>query len=141
MGGPLAVSNGVVSAVQSLGASVLRIAGSNYTDTSVQLAKFETTSSATGLGWTGTGSVTVARGDFFTDGLAGAVVAADGPSSGSPTPLLLTQSPTSVGTALGAFLHTAGSTGIGGARVMRFTVLGGPLAVTQTTINAMGADL
>lgn len=135
MGGPFAVSDAVVSTLQSLGTSVLRIAGQSYTDTSVQLAKFETTA-ATGLGWAGTGRVTVARGNGFTDGLAGAEI----PGAASE-PLVLTQSPTVVGTTLANFLHVAGSTGIGGAKVSKFTILGGPFAVTQATINQMGTDL
>jgi putative cell wall-binding protein len=143
MGGQLAVSNAVASSLEGLGVSVLRIAGQTSSGTSVELAEFETgpAKGGAGLGWTGTGSVTVARGDGFTDGLAGAVVAADGPSSGAPTPLLLTLSPTNAGTALLGFLKEAGHTGIGGARVTDLTVLGGPFAITQTTINALGAAL
>ena len=141
MGGQLAVSNSVVSALESLGVSVLRIAGQNYTATAVELAQFETSPAGTGLGWTGTGGLTVARGDFYTDGLAGALVAADGPGASAPEPLLLTLDPTTVGTALGAFLRTAGMTGIGGAKVTRLTILGGPLALSQTAVNAMTEDL
>jgi putative cell wall-binding protein len=141
MGGPLAISNEVVSQLQSLGASVLRVAGITYTDTSVQLAKLETTPASTGFGWTGTGGLTVARGNGYTDGLAGADVAADGPACTSPEPLVLAISPTTVGAPLATFLKAAGTTGIGGKKVTRFTILGGPLAITQTTINAMGADL
>ena len=141
VGGPLAVSNAVVTSLEDLGVSVLRVAGQNYSGTSVELAEFETAGAGGGLGWTGTGALTVARGNGFTDGLAGAVVAADGPSATAPEPLVLTVGPTSVGTALAGFLHAAGTTGIGGARVTRFTILGGPLAITQTTIAAMGADL
>lgn len=141
MGGQLAVSNQVVTDLVDLGISVLRVAGQDYTDTAVQLARLETATRGTGFGWRGTGSLTVARGDGFTDGLAGAVVAADGPGSTSPTPLVLTTNPATVGTALASFLTTAGTAGIGGAKVTHFTVLGGPLAITQTTINQMGADL
>lgn len=141
MGGPLAVSNQVVSQLQSLGASVLRVAGSTFTDTSVQLAKLETAPAGTGFGWAGTGGITVARGNGFTDGLAGADVAADAPSCRAPEPLTLTFSPTIVGSSLVNFLKSAGTTGIGGVKVTRLTVLGGPLAVTQTAINAMGVNL
>ena len=136
MGGPLAVSNTVVSSLEALGVSVLRIAGQSYTDTSVQLAKFESSTTTSGLGWIGTGSVTIARGNGFTDGLAGA----DIPGS-AEEPMLLTQSPTVVGTTLADFLRIAGTTGIGGQPVTYFMILGGPLAITQTTINSMGADL
>lgn len=142
MGGQDAVSNGVVSSLEGLGLSVLRIAGQTYSGTSAELASFETASGGgAGLGWSGTGSVTVARGNGFTDGLAGAVVAADGPNSSSPTPLVLTLDPTTVGTALTDFLEVAGRTGIGGAKVTRLTVLGGPDALTQSAINTMGAAL
>ena len=141
MGGQLAVSNNVAAALESLGVSVLRIAGQNDTATAVELAQFETSPAGTGAGWSGTGGLSVARGDFYTDGLAGAVVAADGPGASAPEPLLLTLDPTTVGTALATFLRTAGTTGIGGAKVTRLTVLGGPLALSQTAVNAMTQDL
>ncbi|MDA8312171.1 MAG: cell wall-binding repeat-containing protein [Actinomycetota bacterium] len=141
IGGPLAVSNSVASTLEGLGVSVLRIAGQTYSGTSTELAAFETAASNGGLGWTGTGSLAIARGNGFTDGLSGAVVAADGPTASSPEPLVLTLSPTTAGSALGTFLHTAGTTGIGGTKVSHFTILGGPYAITQTTINSMGADL
>lgn len=141
MGGQDAVSNAVVSSLEGLGVSVLRIAGATYSATSTDLARFETGGTGDGLGWAGIGSLSVARGTFFTDGLAGAVVAADGPSAASPEPLVLTLSPTKVGSALATFLDTAGTIGIGGARVSYFRILGGPLAITTTTISAMEADL
>lgn len=141
MGGQLAVSNAVVTSLEALGVSVLRIAGTDYTDTAAELAGFETTASPTGLGWKGTGSLTVARGTFFTDGLAGAVVAADGPTSASPQPLVLTLSPMTVGTGLANLLKQAGTTGLGGTKVTSLTILGGSLAITQTVVNAMAGDL
>lgn len=141
IGGPYAVANSVVNSLEHLGVPVLRIAGLTYSGTSTELADFETASGGGGLGWTGTGSVTVARGNGFTDGLAGAVVAADGPLSGSPEPLVLTLNPTSAGSALNSFLHAAGTAGLDGVKVSHFTILGGPFAITQATINTMGADL
>ncbi len=141
MGGQDAVSNGVVSSLEGLGVWVLRIAGATYSGTSTELASFETASTGSGLGWRGTGSVSAARGTFFTDGLAGAVVAAGGPLASTPEPLVMTLSPTSVGPALAAFLRTAGTTGLGGAKLTHFTILGGPDAVTQTTVDAMETDL
>ncbi|MGH9044662.1 MAG: cell wall-binding repeat-containing protein [Acidimicrobiales bacterium] len=57
MGGPLAISNAVNSGLAAQGISVLRIAGQDATDTSVQLADFELNSYSTstglaeGLGW------------------------------------------------------------------------------------------
>ena len=143
MGGQLAVSNSVIASLENLGLSVLRVAGATCSGTSVELAGFEaaTTAGGEGLGWRGTGALTVARGNGFTDGLAGAVVAADGPSAASLEPLVLTLDPTVVGPALAAFLHTAGTLGIGGVRVTYFTILGGPLAITTSTVSAMEADL
>lgn len=145
MGGPLAVSNAVVSALESLGVSVLRIAGQDASDTAVQLADFEMGSSTghVGLAWTPTDGVTVARGDFYSDGLAGAVVAAGGASGSSREPLLLTTDPATVGAPLTKFLQQAGKTGIDGDKsaVTTLTVLGGPDAVAPATVRAMETDL
>ena len=144
MGGQLAVSNKVVTSLAHDGVAVLRVAGADYTQTAVELAGLETGPAGTtrsGLGWPGTGSLTVARGDFYTDGLAGAVVAADGPASTAPQPLLLTDNPTTVGSALATYLQEAGTTGVGGVRVTHLTILGGPLALTPTTAHAMDRDL
>ena len=141
MGGPLAINNGVVTSIQQLGVSVLRVAGADATGTAVELARLEEAPSPTGAGWQGTGTLTVARGNGYSDGLAGAVVAADGPGSGAPAPLVLTETPTSVGAALTAYLQVAGTTGIGGTRVSHLTVLGGTLAITQTTVDQMEKDL
>ena len=148
MGGPLAVSDAVVTALESLGVSVLRIAGQTATDTAVQLADFEMGSSTghVGLAWSGTGGVAVARGNYYSDGLAGAVVAAgqSHTSSGRPEPLLLTVDPTTVGPYLTAFLERAGTGGIDGNRsdtVTTLTVLGGPDAVSKTTVQSMRNDL
>ena len=141
LGGPLAVSNGVVSALQKLRVQVIRIAGADYTATAVELARFETAVTYDGLAWAGTGSVSVARGNGFSDALAGAVVVADGPNAITPEPVLLTVNPTTVGTVVTDYLRTAGSTGIGGVKVTSLTVLGGPLAITTTVVSAMQADL
>ncbi len=141
MGGPLAISDNVVASLQQLGVSVLRVAGTDASGTSVELAELETSPSPTGAGWRGTGDVAVARGNGYSDGLAGAVVAGDGPGGATPQPLVLTETPTSVGAALTVLLETAGATGLGGARVDRLTVLGGPLAVAQTAVDQMGRDL
>ncbi len=148
MGGPLAVSNGVVSSLKSLGLSVLRIAGKSASDTSVELADFEMgpTAGRLGAGWSGSGGVTVARGDFFTDGLAGAVVAAGGGRAPghTPEPLLLCTGPSTVGESLSAFLYSAGRTGIDGNaadRVLALTILGGPEAVNPSAVSTMVADL
>jgi SpoIID/LytB domain protein len=141
MGGPFAVSDADVSSLEQIGVSVLRVAGLDATATAVELAELEGTPSSTGAGWQGTGTLVVARGNGYSDGLAGAVVAADGPRSGAPQPLVLTENPTTVGAALTTFLGVAGATGVGGVRVSHLTVLGGTLAVTQTAVNQMEKDL
>lgn len=143
MGGPFAVSDAVVTALEEHGVSVLRIAGADGTQTAIELAQCELGSASgnAGLGWRGTGRLTVARGDFYSDGLAGAVVAADGPGSASPEPLVLTASPTSLGNYLPGFLRSAGTTGIGGTRVRGITILGGPGALSQTMANTMEVSL
>jgi putative cell wall-binding protein len=146
MGGPLAVTNGVVTQLVAHGVSVLRVAGNDYTDTAVQLADMElgTATGHEGLAWTPTGGVTVSQGSFYTDGLAGAVVAANGGAAGGgPEPMLLTESPTSVGTYLTSFLEGAGSKGIDsdGVPVGALTILGGPLAVSTSVVSDMEADL
>jgi putative cell wall-binding protein len=148
MGGQLAVSDAVVASLEKLGVNVLRIAGRDDTDTAVQLADFELGPRAgeAGLGWAGTGGLTVARGDFYSDGLAGAVVAAGAGATHahSPEPLVLTEGPSAVGAALTAFLHEAGRTGVDaipGDRVSSLTLLGGPLALAPGVVTAMSSDL
>jgi putative cell wall-binding protein len=148
MGGTEAVTNTVEAGlVAKTGVSVLRVAGKTYTDTAGELARFEA-SSAEGLGWTPGHRIMVTRGDGFTDGIAGAVLdsrhnTATGPA-GTVRPLLLTESPTTLGTNLATFLKVTGHTGIGktaAKTITSLTVLGGPLAVSSADINAMQTDL
>ena len=148
MGGQLAVSDAAVSSLEALGVSVLRVAGDTATGTAAQLADFEMGTSAghLGAGWTGSGGVAVARGDYFTDGLAGAVVAAGAGRSHThqPEPLVLCTSPTVLGQPLSAFLAAAGRTGIDGNpadRVAALTILGGPDAVSPSVVTTMTRDL
>ncbi|MGH8980573.1 MAG: cell wall-binding repeat-containing protein [Acidimicrobiales bacterium] len=151
MGGPDAVSDTVVDALEDLGLSVVRVAGRTYSATAIELAELELAPSSTGLGlgWSPTGNVTVARGDGFSDGIAGAVVAADaqpgtGASAPRPEPLVLTTGPATVGPYLSAFLLEAGVKGVDGtaaAKIDTLTVLGGTGAVTVTSVDAMLADL
>jgi len=133
----------VVRSLEARGVSALRVAGADSGETAIELAECEVgaASSHAGFGWVGTGELTVARGDFYGDGLAGAVVAADGPSGTDPAPLLLTATPTSMGSYLATFLATAGIAGLGGRRVTTFTILGGPLAVSQAVANTMEVAL
>ena len=143
MGGPDAIGDVVVRQLERLGVSVLRIAGADYTQTAVEAADF--CLSASGLDWTPTTGVVVARGNFYSDGLAGAVVGAGaGPSAPhGPEPLLLTEDPTTPGPYLAAFLSGAGATGIDGdgRPIDSLTVLGGALAVAPGAVSAMQSDL
>jgi hypothetical protein len=136
MGGQLAVSNAVVAQLEAAGLSVLRVAGTTYSGTAAELAKLELEPAPDGAGWTTT-SVTVARGDAFSDGIAGAVVAADGPSAVHPEPLVLTVDPEIVGTTLTSFLGSVAAP----EGVRHLIVLGGPLALSGTAVTAMLADL
>lgn len=86
-------------------------------------------------------TVAVTRGNAFTDGLVGAVV-----SGTAEEPLLLTESPTTVGSSLTAFLMASGASGAGvdrraTCRITALVVLGGPLAVSTAAVVAMVADL
>ncbi len=150
LGGPLAVSNADVTSIIGMGISVIRIAGQDATDTALHLASFELNQQGTnftGLGWGATGkwgnTVLVARGDFYSDALAGSVLA-----KLAPTPLLLTEDPTSLGTYLPAFLNAGGSaagidnlnlvTGYSG-NIQIVQPLGGPLALNASTLSALVA--
>ncbi|MHB1920356.1 MAG: cell wall-binding repeat-containing protein, partial [Acidimicrobiales bacterium] len=148
MGGPLAVTNTVEAAlVAKTGVSVVRVAGKDYTDTARELARFEVAGATAGLGWTPGHRIMVARGTFFTDGMAGAVL--DSPhnsatGASSARPLLLTESPTVVGTSLTTFLKLTGHTGIDASTaktITGLTVLGGKLAVSTAVVAAMQTDL
>lgn len=143
MGGQDAISDGVTTELQDMGVSVLRVAGAVDTDTAVQAARFEMSSA--GLAWTPASQVVVARGDFYSDGLAGAVVEAGAGRSDihDPEPLLLTEDPTTVGPYLSNFLELAGTEGIdtSGTEVSSLTVLGGPLAVSTAAVGSMGDGL
>lgn len=141
MGGPLAVSDGVVRTLASLGVSVLRVAGTDATDTAVELARFEVAPTSDGLGWSGRASIAVTRGDFFTDGLAGSVV-----TGTTRMPLVLTESPTAPGPYLTSFLRASGQSGSGIAglatsKVLSLVTLGGPLAVATSLVASLESDL
>lgn len=130
MGGPLAISNNVVTQLMGLGVSTFRIAGIDATDTAQLLAQFELNISSTaankanaanagaitagnaspavadGLGWTDAKGLIVSRGDYYTDALSASALAGM-----SQTPIVLTENPTTVGQYLTKFLNTAGTTG------------------------------
>ncbi len=136
MGGQLAVSDTVVAQLVGMGVSVLRVSGTTYSGTAAELATLEMQPAPDGAGWT-TSSVAVARGDSYSDGIAGAVVAADGPAATHPEPLLLTVDPGTVGTTLTSFLESDAAP----EGVRHLTILGGPLAVSPAVVTAMLADL
>jgi putative cell wall-binding protein len=165
LGGPLAISNAVNTELQSQGISVLRIAGADGSETSVQLAKFELNRYGTddGLAWgscTGTQTnefgvtystgcatvVALARGDYFADALTSSVV-----TGNNEEPIILAENPTTLGTYATAFFNQAGSPyGIdpdyvvkpltpipgSGTTVSSITVFGGPLAIANSTLQA-----
>ncbi|HEX3461282.1 MAG TPA: cell wall-binding repeat-containing protein [Acidimicrobiales bacterium] len=143
MGGPVAISDAVLTQLATLGVSVLRIAGADYTSTAQLLAQFELSTTAnpsaqpTGLGWADLGvapntyGVNVARGDFYADALAGSVV-----GGVNHAPIVLTLNPTTLGTGIPAlFTAEAGLTLPN--QVNEVTVLGGPEAVTPATATAV----
>jgi putative cell wall-binding protein len=149
MGGPLAVSNAVVTSLEALGVAVLRVAGKSYTDTATKFAEFLVGAAGSkGVGWVldrapnATHTVTVARGNGYTDGLAGADV-----SGRDHEPLLLTTSPTAVGTYLTGFLKASGRSSKGvdtagtAGKIENLTVFGGPSAVTTAVVSQMQDDL
>ena len=143
MGGPVAVSDAVVTQLAALGVTVLRIAGTDYTDTAQLLAEFELSTTTngvaqpTGLGWADLGTspntygVNVARGDFYADALAGSVV-----GGVNHAPIVLTLKPDTLGTGIpNLFIAEAGLTLPN--QVDLVTILGGPQAVTPATASAV----
>jgi len=152
LGGPLAVSDVVVGSIKGMSISVIRVAGQDQTDTAQQLADFELspTASFSGLGWgatTGNPSwgraILLARGDFYADALAGSVLGKLG-----ATPILLTETPATLGQYLTNFLNTGGSlAGLNGlntvanfsGNIQTIQPLGGPLALQFSTLNAAAA--
>ena len=142
MGGPIAVSDTVITQLVTLGVTVIRIAGTDYTDTAQLLAQFElsvTTVSGqpTGLGWAAghVYNVNVSRGDFFADALAGSALAGLNLS-----PIVLTFDPNTLGTGIPA-LFTAEHGLAAPNQVHNITVLGGPIAVTPATVSAVLASI
>ncbi len=148
MGGQVAISNSVVTSLQNMGVSVLRIAGQDYTDTAQLLAQFElnhnlnAASQAEGLHWGSTttpGTANLVRGDFYADGLTGSVVAGN-----NSQPILLAFNPSSLGGSTTTFLNAAGSAnGVGantsggnGVHITSLTTIGGPLAIQPATNSA-----
>jgi putative cell wall-binding protein len=158
VGGPLAVSDGDVTSIEAAngGITVLRVSGQDQTDTAQELASFELNQNAgavhTGLNWGTTGTngwaneILVARGDFYSDALAGCVLGYLQGGVSHFEPLLLTDNPNTVGQYLTGFLSAGGSApGIDGLNlvagysgsIQTIQALGGPLALAFTTIATM----
>jgi putative cell wall-binding protein len=149
VGGNLAVQNSVEAQIAGLnsGISVLRIAGKDSTDTAGMIANFALSSSASnGLGLTagvtGRHNVIVSHGDYWTDAL-GAAALGGGANTTAQTgfgfePILVTSGPTTLGSYITAELGTLGGLG---TPVTGLTVLGGPLAMPSSTVNALLAAL
>ena len=147
LGGQLAVTPAVVSAIQGINVvvngvstpiSVLRIAGQTATQTSADIAMF------TGkvLSWANQ-TLYVAQGTTQGTGWGDSLAAAplSGSSSGS---LLLTAGPIqALPSTLTSALTMAGTppSGLGGGVTTNIQVLGGPLAVTTAQITQMQAAL
>jgi putative cell wall-binding protein len=152
LGGIDAISDADVTAIQALGISVIRIAGEDATDTAQLLATFELNQAGTlylGLGWGATGTwnhtVLVARGDGYSDALAGCVLAAL-----NAEPLLLTENPTTLGTYLPPFLNAGGSAAgidslnaVGGqsGNIEAIQPLGGSLALGEPVLQSIAQDV
>jgi hypothetical protein len=147
MGGPIAISDNVLSQIEAMGITVVRIAGQDFTDTSQLLAQFEIASTnlagqAIGLEWDPY-KLSIARGDYYTDAIVVSRIS-------DFQPILLTWDPNSTfnpgGTDyLGKFLTTAGSTGwdlIGrDGPINNLQLVGGVLAISNALATTLGHDL
>lgn len=120
LGGTAAVGSGVEQALEARGITVQRLAGVSRAATAVAVADFAIDQ----IGWP-SARVNLARGDVFADALAG------GPKEGQErSVLLLTSSPTELGSASRDFLSARDET------VASIDVLGGESAVATSTVQA-----
>lgn len=120
LGGTAAVSATVESQLLAAGVTVRRIFGVDRQGTAAAIADLAVNE----LKWTGT-HVNLARGDAFPDALAG------GPHGGQEkAPILLTVSPTTLGTGAQGWLSAHQST------VSGIHVYGGTAAVSDATVTA-----
>ncbi|MHB8681196.1 MAG: beta strand repeat-containing protein [Acidimicrobiales bacterium] len=156
LGGPLSVSDAVLTQLQGMGIAVLRIAGTDYTDTSTKLATFDmnnVTSTGQSVGLdaeagniaNAASQIGVCRGDFYTDCMvAGQWLAG--------LPLVLTTDPNTLSSADTAFFTSLqlASTAPDGLTIGAFPgdgsvndamFFGGPLAISSTTANTVANDL
>jgi hypothetical protein len=146
IGGQLAIPNTVVTGIQALngGISVLRIAGTDATDTAAELANFALAAGPNGLGWkalqTGEAlplTVMASHADYWSDELGAAALGGNANlTTFGYEPMILVENPTTVGTyttAELAVLHALGITNL--------TVLGGPLAMPAATVSTLSAGI
>ena len=139
MGGPLAIANSVVTSIQAMSVNstpvaVLRIAGTDATQTAADLAMF----AGSVLGWPES-TVLAATGSYWSDALGSAALQGLNKES-----LLLTEGPAATaGQYTDAALKLAGTpaSGLGSGLTIGIQVLGGPLAVTSAEITEMQAAL
>jgi hypothetical protein len=149
MGGPIAISDNVLTQVEAMGIAVIRIAGQDFTDTSQQLARFELAS--TNLSFQSAGLdydpfyLSIARGDYYTDAIVLSRVSIG-------VPILLTWDPNNTsqpgGTDyLGQFLTAAGqgTTGIDlvgqDGTINNLLLGGGQFAISNPLAVTLGKDL
>ena len=152
MGGPIAISDNVLSQVEAMGISVLRVAGQDFTDTSQLLAQFEMNSVnssgiTNGLDYDPNVFV-MARGDYYTDAIVASSISGV-LSFGSP--ILLTWDPNNEGNPsgtnyLGAFLHQAGQVvsdpGTPTDKLInQLVIMGGPLAISNALETTIATSL
>ncbi len=162
MGGPVAISDNVLTQIEAMGISVLRIAGQDFTDTSQLLAQFELSSvvpvtqphagQKLGLDYGpvyGSGAyLIVARGDYYTDGIVASLV-----SGRFHTPIVLTWDPNNEGNPsgtnyLGKFLTSIGQGPYGAdlgtptdGTMNNLFIVGGPFAISNALETALGTSL
>jgi putative cell wall-binding protein len=160
MGGPIAISDNVVTQLEGLGVAVLRVAGQDFTDTSQLLAQFELNSvvpagqplagQTNGLDYepffisNGVKYLTVARGDYYTDAIVISRLSFN-------SPILLTWDPNNTGNPsgtnyLGTFLHTVGQvTSDPGSptdgTINNLLLVGGTYAISPALETTLGSDL
>lgn len=111
---------------------MLRIGGQDGTDTAHLLTHMEITPGNAGFAFSST-TANLTRGDDFPDGLAGSVVAGN-----THTPILLTETPTTLGQYLTGYLNFAGNLA---TPTTALVIFGGPLAITPATAQAAAAQL
>ena len=141
MGGPIAISDNVLTQLEGMGVSVLRVAGQDYTDTARLLAQLElgSTTGNVGFGFQPAASgvqnlnFLVARGDFFADALSASAYAGI-----NSLPILLTENPNTVGVYTTDFL-IGSSKAIAPSGAISLTILGGPIAITPSTASVLEA--